>query len=256
MQNKTDKGTLLVSKSLPVVNSNSVNRLFSAKKANGYVETSKINEVEAKITNLLKYIHNVIGSARNTPIAAKQEAGNILYNTTHVYLHTHKLPQQQMLETVNGMLTDLASSKLEAHIKTLNLETEVETLTLLHAQLTVLLDSRAEVQMVISEENSKIVRQDMDELFEMMMAIIWAYSLTNPSEEITSFIKSINKVLFDTETAYNQRIAQRGKKDEEENYSTDVEDNSLTEEEVEHLFEIINMLRDKGVGIIYIYYGY
>ena len=27
---------------------------------------------------------------------------------------------------------------------------------------------------------------------------------------------------------------------------------SLTEEEVEHLFEIINMLRDRGVGIIYI----
>ena len=30
MQNKTDKGTLLVSKSLPFVNSNSVNRSFSA----------------------------------------------------------------------------------------------------------------------------------------------------------------------------------------------------------------------------------
>ena len=103
---------------------------------------------------------------------------------------------------------------------------------MLHAQLTVLLDNRAMTQMVISEENSKIVRQDMDELFEMMMAIIWAYSLTNPSEEITSFIKSINKVLFDTETAYNQRIAQRGKKEEEENDSTDVEDNSSTEEEV------------------------
>ena len=32
MQNKTDKGTLLVSKSLPVVNLNSVNYLFSARK--------------------------------------------------------------------------------------------------------------------------------------------------------------------------------------------------------------------------------
>ena len=37
MQNKTDKGTLLVSKSLPVVNSNSVNRLFSKRKTNRYV---------------------------------------------------------------------------------------------------------------------------------------------------------------------------------------------------------------------------
>ena len=37
MQNKTDKGTLLVSKSLPVVNSNSVNRLFSARKKKYYI---------------------------------------------------------------------------------------------------------------------------------------------------------------------------------------------------------------------------
>ena len=32
MQNKTDKGTSLVSKSLPVANSNSVNCLFSSRK--------------------------------------------------------------------------------------------------------------------------------------------------------------------------------------------------------------------------------
>ena len=37
MQNKTDKGTSLVSKSLPVANSNSVNRLFSARKINSNV---------------------------------------------------------------------------------------------------------------------------------------------------------------------------------------------------------------------------
>ena len=37
MQNKTDKGTLLVSKSLPVANLNSVNRLFSARKKKYYV---------------------------------------------------------------------------------------------------------------------------------------------------------------------------------------------------------------------------
>ena len=34
MQNKTDMGTLFVPKSLPVVNSNSVNRLFSIRKIN------------------------------------------------------------------------------------------------------------------------------------------------------------------------------------------------------------------------------
>jgi hypothetical protein len=37
MQNKTDKGTSLVSKSLPVASLNSVNHLFSAIKTNDYV---------------------------------------------------------------------------------------------------------------------------------------------------------------------------------------------------------------------------
>ncbi len=37
MQNKTDKGTSLVSKLLPVANLNSVNHLFSATKTNDYV---------------------------------------------------------------------------------------------------------------------------------------------------------------------------------------------------------------------------
>lgn len=40
LQNQTDKGTLLVSKSLPVINSSSVNRLFSATKINSYVSSS------------------------------------------------------------------------------------------------------------------------------------------------------------------------------------------------------------------------
>ena len=40
MQNKTDKGTSLVSKSLPVANLNSVNRLFSTRKKMYYDSSS------------------------------------------------------------------------------------------------------------------------------------------------------------------------------------------------------------------------
>ena len=41
MQNKADKGTLLVSKSLPVINSSSVNRLSSARNNIYCVSSSK-----------------------------------------------------------------------------------------------------------------------------------------------------------------------------------------------------------------------
>ena len=42
MQNKTDKGTSLVSKSLPVVNSSSVYRLLSARKKKYYDSNSGV----------------------------------------------------------------------------------------------------------------------------------------------------------------------------------------------------------------------
>ena len=44
MQNKTDRGNLLVSKSLPVANSNSVNRLFSARKINYNVSSDELSD--------------------------------------------------------------------------------------------------------------------------------------------------------------------------------------------------------------------
>ena len=48
MQNKTDKGTSLVSKSLPVVNSNPVNRLFSARNNIYYVSSNEKSSVIAR----------------------------------------------------------------------------------------------------------------------------------------------------------------------------------------------------------------
>ena len=40
-------------------------------------------------------------------------------------------------------------------------------------------------------------------------------SVATPSKEATDFVVYMNKLIADTETAYNQRIAQRGKKKSE-----------------------------------------
>ena len=56
MQNKTDKGTLLVSKSLPVVNLNSVNRSFPVTKTNGYVSNRGILSYRRRKTGQLLFI--------------------------------------------------------------------------------------------------------------------------------------------------------------------------------------------------------
>ena len=68
MQNKTDKGTQLVSKSLPVANSNSVSRLFSARMNKYYVSIRElrlyINDYlsgEIEDTELDEYRENIKG---------------------------------------------------------------------------------------------------------------------------------------------------------------------------------------------------
>lgn len=191
-------------------------------------ETGKIGEIEIKINNLLKYMFSIVRNARTTPIESKKQAAISLYNATTVYLKTYRLPQQQKLATVGGLLTDLNSDKLSAHITTLGMETELEQLTLLHAQFSVLLENRTNSQLQNAEEKSILVRQDMDQLFEMIIAAIWVHSFTNSSEDVLSYIKSINKILSEAETAYNQRMAQKNSKEEEE--STDKEELPSDEE--------------------------
>ncbi len=53
MQNKTDKRTSLVSKSLPVANSNSVNRLFSARNKKYYDSCSETYAIGMPLPNVV-----------------------------------------------------------------------------------------------------------------------------------------------------------------------------------------------------------
>jgi hypothetical protein len=68
----------------------------------------------------------------------------------------------------------------------------------------------------------------MDQLFEMMIAAIWVQSFMKPSEDIASYIKAINKILSEVETSYNQRMAQKNSKEDEE--TTDKEELPSDEE--------------------------
>ena len=46
------------------------------------------------------------------------------------------------------------------------------------------------------------------------MTIAFVTSVDTPSKEATDFVVYMNKLIADTETAYNQRVAQRGKKED------------------------------------------
>ena len=64
-------------------------------------------------------------------------------------------------------------------------------------------------------DDGKTVRQELDEQYDDLVTIAFVTSVATPSKEATDFVVYMNKLIADTETAYNQRIAQRGKKKEE-----------------------------------------
>lgn len=188
-------------------------------------ETAKMAETSAEMVSLVKHILGVVDTAKEVPIPTMKQAATSLSNLVHPYEKVCRLPQQQKEQTIQGLLTDLSKTEAVELVETLQLQTVVETLTLKHAQYVVLQESRANTQMKNSEENATKLRQEMYVLYNDIVNTIWAYSITEPSEEATGFIKSLNKLIADVETAYNRRKAQSGSTKEE----TEVEELPATD---------------------------
>lgn len=174
-------------------------------------ETAEIGEVDAEEDSLLVYLNAAIRTAKSSSVAAKKAAGTALYNATKPYVGVQRLPQRQQVQKVEGLLLDLAKEDLAAHLETVGLKEEVESLRKLNARYQTLLESRANSQVANSMEASKSIRTEMDELYDEMITTIFAFSVAVPSETLTEFIVFLNKLVADTTTAYNQRTAQSGK---------------------------------------------
>jgi hypothetical protein len=187
-------------------------------------QTGEIVAMEKDIDNMLTAVLTAFRTTKSIPIPAKKAAARSLYNATKVYQGTQKLPQRQKAQTIKGLLLDLQKAELSVHIETLGLGAEIEQLTLLHARFGVLLNARANVQMQNSKVKSHELRQEIDILLDILMSAIWVHSLTDPSEEATEFINTINKLLADAETAFHQRKA-KGESSKEETDAEDPTDN-------------------------------
>ena len=50
--------------------------------------------------------------------------------------------------------------------------------------------------------------------YDELVSTAWAFSVAVPSDALSGFVASVNKLIADTNTAYNQRMAQRKKEEE------------------------------------------
>ena len=150
-----------------------------------------------------------------SPIQAMRNAAEPRYLKTKPYVGCQTLPQGQQIQKMRGLLSDLSTADMSAHITTLGLTAVVEELNTITAQYSALIEQRTASQLANKLDAGKTVRLELDEQYDDLVTIAFVTSVATPSKEVTDFVVYMNKLIADTETAYNQRIAQCGKKKED-----------------------------------------
>ena len=180
------------------------------------VETAQIAETDKKADELIVYLMATFRTNLTSPIQAMRNAAETLYLKTKPYVGCQTLPQGQQIQKMSGLLSDLSTADMSAHITTLGLTAVVEELNTITAQYSALIEQRTASQLANKLDAGKTVRLELDEQYDDLVTIVFVTSVATPSKEATDFVVYMNKLIADTETAYNQRIAQRGKKEETE----------------------------------------
>ena len=180
------------------------------------VETAQIAEVDKKADELIIYLMATFRTNRTFPIQAMRTAAEALYLKTKPYVGCQTLPQGQQIQKMRGLLSDLTGTDMSAHIQTLGLSAVVEELNIVTAQYSNLIEQRSMSQLANKVDASKTVRMELDMQYDDLVTIAFVTSVATPSKEVTDFVVYMNKLIADTNAAYNQRIAQSGKKKEED----------------------------------------
>ena len=171
-------------------------------------ETADIVAVDKETVDLITYILSAIRSAKQSPVAAQKAAATTLYNATKPYAGIQQMAQRQEVQQARGLLTDLAKPDLKAHVQTLALQPAVDQLKTTVDRYASLLESRAASQVAADLGAAKPVREKMNDEYDEMTTVAFAFSIAAPAAELTAFITKLNKLIDDTNTAYNQSRAQ------------------------------------------------
>ena len=171
-------------------------------------ETADIVAVDKEADDLITYILSAIRSAKQSPVAAQKAAATTLYNATKIYAGIQRMAQRQEVQQARGLLTDLAKPELKAHVQTLALQPAVDQLSATITRYATLLESRAASQVAADLGAAKPVREKMNDEYDEMTTVAFAFSIAAPAAELTAFITKLNKLIDDTATAYNQSRAQ------------------------------------------------
>ena len=155
-----------------------------------------------------KYIIDTVNVGQTLPLASKSAAAKALWLVLKPYKGFHELPNQQETVTVAGMVLDLSKEENTVHVSTLGLTEYVNELNLTNTRYQTLTDQRTQSRETAKTDNSKTIRTEMDALYDYLSTVAFCMSVVTPTEDTARFVTQLNAIIDETNTAYNQRIAQ------------------------------------------------
>lgn len=171
-------------------------------------ETAELEELDKQRDTLGKYIIDTVNAGQNLPIASKAAAAKALWLVLKPYKGFHDLPNQQETTVVSGMVLDLSKTENEPHVSSLGLTDFVNELNLVNTRYQTLTDQRTLSREAAKTDNSKTLRTEMDALYDYITTVGFCMSVVTPTEDTARFIAQLNAIIDETNTSYNQRIAQ------------------------------------------------
>ena len=193
-------------------------------------ETALIADVDKRADDLIVYFFDALRSEKKSPIASKRDAATGLYNALKPYVGCQRLPQRQQVQSMRGMLTDLAKEPLVAHVATLALADVVEEIGHVADEYGALLEQRSESQAANDMGPVKNLRVEMDGQYDYITTMAFAFSVAEPSDALTTFVASTNRLIDDTNKAYNLRTGQTSDGEDDSHIVPDPEQPGDTDE--------------------------
>lgn len=178
-------------------------------------ETALIADVSKEARSLVVYFFNVLRSEKQSPIAANKTAATGAYNALKPYSGLYNLPQRQQVQALRGLVTDMRKPTIADYLTTLGQSEMADSLSDVAERFAALLEQRSVNMAVNNLGSAQPLREVMNEQYNYITTIAFAYSVSMPSEELSTFVDSVNRLIDDMNKSYNLRTGRSQEKDDE-----------------------------------------
>ena len=178
-------------------------------------ETALIAAVSKEAKSLVIYFFNVLRSEKQSPIAANKTAATGAYNALKPYSGLYNLPQRQQVQALRGLATDMRKPAIADYLTTLGQSEMADSLSDVAERYAALLEQRSANMAVNNLGSAQPLREVMNEQYNYITTIAFAYSVSMPSEELSTFVASVNRLIDDMNKSYNLRTGRSQEKDDE-----------------------------------------